>query len=184
MLPIGPLMIEHRRIERMVALIDREAGRLEKDASAEPDTEFIRAAVAFMREYADECHHGKEEDILFEALQERTISDEHQQTLQRLLDDHRRARELNASLLDATERWEGGNEGAREEIVDALQTLAELYPDHITTEDKSFFIPVMDYLDEEEQREMMNDMWDFDRELFAAHYEEILQQYEPESGAG
>ncbi|MEA3400937.1 MAG: hemerythrin domain-containing protein [Armatimonadota bacterium] len=177
-------MKEHRRIERMVALIDREARRLANDGSAEPDTQFIRDAVPFMREYADQCHHGKEEDILFAALGERGISDEHQQILERLLDDHRRARELGASLLDATQRWEDGQEGARPQVVDALQSLAELYPEHIATEDQDFFIPVMDYLDEEEQREMMNDMWDFDRELFAARYEELLQQYEPESQAG
>ena len=182
MLPIGPLMKEHRKIERMVALIAGEAERLQNDEEQEPDPDFIYDALIFMREYADECHHGKEEDILFRELEERDISDEHQEIMERLLADHERGRDLAGALEDATDRWEDGEDAARGEIVVALQGLAELYPDHIATEDHNFFIPVMDYFAGEEKEEMMEEMWDFDHGLFTELYEGCILQYE--KGAG
>ncbi|MGI5818559.1 MAG: hemerythrin domain-containing protein [Armatimonadota bacterium] len=184
MLPIGPLMKEHRKIERMVALITDEAERLGAGGDEqEPDPEFIFDALLFMREYADECHHGKEEDILFAELQERDLSEEHREIMDRLLRDHERGRELSAALEDATNRWEDGDESARGEIVEALEGLADLYPDHIATEDDDFFIPVMDYFSDDEKEKMMEDMWDFDHELFTDLYEGCIVQYEGE-GSG
>lgn len=178
MLPIGPLMKEHRKIERMVALIAGEAERLQNDDEQEPDPDFIYDALIFMRECADECHHGKEEDILFRELEERDISDEHQETMERLLADHERGRELSGALEDATDRWEDGEDDARGEIVAALQGLAELYPDHIATEDHNFFIPVMDYFTHEEKEDMIEEMWAFDHDLFTELYEGCILQYE------
>ena len=179
-MPIGPLMKEHRKIERMVALITLEAERLTEDESADPDPDFIDTALTFMREYADECHHGKEEDILFAELEEQEISDEHEQIMERLLSDHEQGRELSADLEAATDAYVEGDEEARMEIVEALQGLADLYPDHIATEDERFFIPVMDYLSDEKKEGMMEDMWDFDHELLTILYEDCITRYEDE----
>lgn len=180
MLPIGPLMKEHRKIERMVALIADEGVRLAEDDAAEPHPEFNWDALIFMREYADECHHGKEEDILFEELEENDLSDEHQEIIERLLRDHVRGRELAAVLEEATDRWEAGDEAARGDMVEAMQGIADLYPDHIALEDDDFFIPSMDYFSDEEKDDMMEEMWDFDHELFTGMYVGCLTKYEEE----
>ena len=66
MRPIGPLMREHRLIERMVALMRAETEKISRTGEARPD--FITSAVDFFRTYADRTHHGKEEDILFRDL--------------------------------------------------------------------------------------------------------------------
>jgi len=182
MLPIGPLMKEHRKIERMVALIADEAERLAGDEAEEPDAEFNYDALIFMREYADECHHGKEEKMLFVALEQRDISEEHQEILERLISDHDRSRELAATLEEATDRWEDGQEDARADILEAFEGIADLYPDHIATEDDHFFIPVMDYFSDEEKEDMMEDMWDFDHDLFTEMYTGCITRWEDERG--
>ncbi|MFO8079148.1 MAG: hemerythrin domain-containing protein [Armatimonadota bacterium] len=181
MLPIGPLMKEHRKIERMVALISSEADRLSGDPDADPDPEFVFDALMFMREYADECHHGKEEDILFEELEERDLSDEHQEIMERLIEDHKRGRKLADSLEDATARWEDGEKNARDDIIEALAGMGDLYPDHIATEDDDFFIPVMEYFSDKEKEDMMEDMWDFDHELFTELYDGCITEYEDDA---
>lgn len=61
MKPIGPLMIEHRLIERMVRLVERERDHIR--AAGETDADFLGAAIDFFSAYADRCHHGKEESI-------------------------------------------------------------------------------------------------------------------------
>ena len=71
-------MIEHRLIERMMTLMARELTRIKDNAAVEPefafvDPVFIDTAVDFIRTYADRCHHGKEEDLLFEALAAKEI---------------------------------------------------------------------------------------------------------------
>ena len=75
MLPIAPLMIEHRLIERMIHLIQQELERIQANVAVDPefafvDSVFIDTAVDFLRTYADRCHHGKEEDILFPELEQ------------------------------------------------------------------------------------------------------------------
>lgn len=58
MMPAGPLMIEHRLIERMVRQLQEELNRIDKRNSV--DAVFIDSAVDFFRFYTDRCHHGKE----------------------------------------------------------------------------------------------------------------------------
>jgi hemerythrin-like domain-containing protein len=91
MLPIGLLMREHRLIGRMVLLVKKELQRSKK--SLKIDTEFIRISIDFFKTYADMTHHGKEEEILFKALEEKNLSEDHIKTLNRLLNDHKIARE-------------------------------------------------------------------------------------------
>ena len=63
MMPVGPLMIEHRRIERMITIIGREFDRIQDEKKVNPAK--IDIFVDFIRFYADRCHHGKEEDRHF-----------------------------------------------------------------------------------------------------------------------
>ncbi|MBN2297153.1 MAG: cation-binding protein, partial [Deltaproteobacteria bacterium] len=61
MKPIGPLMWEHRLIEKMLSLFEKEIQRINDTGEVNPV--FIDTAVDFIRTYADRTHHGKEEDI-------------------------------------------------------------------------------------------------------------------------
>ena len=84
MLPIGPLMIEHRLIERMIRLMGREVARIRENMAYSRDFAFVDAkvidtAVDFMRTYADQVHHGKEEKILFAALEAKPLAAEHRE---------------------------------------------------------------------------------------------------------
>lgn len=58
---------EHRIILRLLDCLDRMAERAAK-AQAMPVLE-ARDAIAVLRGFADECHHAKEERILFPALE-------------------------------------------------------------------------------------------------------------------
>jgi hemerythrin-like domain-containing protein len=70
--PIGPMMWEHRLIEKMLRLFDGEIRKINKNVQI--DTVFIDTAVDFIRMYADRTHHGKEEDILFRELAKKQLS--------------------------------------------------------------------------------------------------------------
>ena len=103
MMPIGPLMIEHRLIEQMIGIMQQELEWIEREREANPV--FIETAVDFIRTYADRCHHGKEEDILFRELANKSLSDEHRRTMEELTEEHRWGRETTGKLVEANMRY-------------------------------------------------------------------------------
>ena len=66
MKPIGPLMWEHRIIEKMIDVLRNEIKTITEKSDV--NAVLIDQAVDFFRTYADRTHHGKEEDILFRDL--------------------------------------------------------------------------------------------------------------------
>lgn len=175
-MPIGPLMTEHRLIERMIELMKKEVERIKKVKGV--NSEFIEKAVDFIRTYADRLHHGKEENILFRDLKAKKIEEQHRKTMEELIEEHRWGRETVQELVKANERFKEGDEKAIETITRCLQDLIHFYPQHIEKEDKHFFIPVMNYLDHSEQESMLEEMQEFDRNFIHEIYKEKVNEIE------
>jgi len=172
MMPIGPLMIEHRLIERMIDVMQGQLSVIEKEKKL--DSEFLDMAVDFIRTYADRCHHGKEEDILFRELRTKQLKDEHQHTMEELIEDHRWGRKMTARLVEANERYIRGDEDSISAVAECIRSLIQFYPKHIEKEDKHFFIPCMDYFTESEQQAILTEEWEFDRSLIHEKYRNIV----------
>ncbi|NYT12769.1 MAG: hemerythrin [Methanomassiliicoccales archaeon] len=181
MMPIGPLMMEHRVIERMISLLTLELDRIRDEE--DPHIYFLFSAIDFLRTYADRTHHGKEEDILFRDLRRKELSPEIRLTMEGLEQDHRMSRENSKALLESLRRFNGSQNGEREQIEERLGFLTALYPKHIETEDKRFFIPSMDYFSEKEQEKMLEEFLEFDRRMIHEKYEGMVLRYESEFSA-
>ena len=176
MLPVGPLMIEHRLIERMIEVMKRRLDQWEGEGKA--DTSFIETAVDFIRTYADRCHHGKEEDILFRDLVNKPISKDHKRVVEELMADHRKGRDLTGKLVEANDAYRNGDDKAVFTIFDCVKSLVEFYPKHIEKEDRHFFIPVMEYFSSEEKEAMLEEEYAFDRELIHEVYRTYVKKAE------
>src|SRR3990170_1111752 len=74
MLPTEDLMNEHRVIERMLGIVSVACDRMED--GQEVDRELFVGAADFFKNFADKCHHSKEEKLLFEKMQSRGASGE------------------------------------------------------------------------------------------------------------
>jgi hemerythrin-like domain-containing protein len=172
MMPIGPLMIEHRLIERMIDVMREELKVFEKDEKLDP--EFVEMAADFIRTYADRCHHGKEEDILFRELAGKKLIDEHRRTMEELMEEHRWGRKTTARLVEANKRYMRGEREAMSAVTDCLRSLVQFYPKHIEKEDRHFFIPCMDYFTETEQQDILKEEWEFDRSLIHERYKDMV----------
>jgi len=181
MQPIGPLMIEHRLIERLMPLIAAEAQRLEENMAVHPSFAFVDAwvidvVVDFLQTYADHCHHGKEEGILFAALENKELTAELQRIMEELIREHVQGRQMTQALARAKLAYLRGNEAALTDIIHHLKALAAFYPQHIEKEDRHFFLPCMEYCTEAEKAEMLGAMWEFDRRVIHQKYEQLLEQ--------
>ena len=121
MQPRGPLMVEHRLIERMIAVIRRTLAASEKTHSIDPY--FVDTAVDFVRTYADRTHYGKEEEIMFRDCATKDMSADDTRVMQELVDEHAFGRQTTAALVAANERYRQGETAALGEIVASLHTL-------------------------------------------------------------
>jgi hemerythrin-like domain-containing protein len=176
MMPVGPLMIEHRLIERMIEVMNRRLRQWEREGKA--DSAFIETAVDFIRTYADRCHHGKEEDILFRELGRKPISNDHKRIMEELMADHQKGREMTGRLIEANAAYREGDDKALFTIFDCLTSLVEFYPKHIEKEDRHFFIPIMEYFTKEEKDAMLDEEYAFDRDLIHGIYGQYVTRAE------
>jgi hemerythrin-like domain-containing protein len=174
MIPIGPLMREHRLIEQMVGLVEQELDRISRHSQVH--TAFIDATADFFRTYADRTHHGKEEDILFRDLACKELAQEHRRIMQELLDEHVLARKTVGRLVTAREDYVKGNIDSLGEILDSMKQLVTLYPAHIEKEDKHFFYPCMEYFSKPEQDDMLQEFWEFDRKMIHEKYQKVVDE--------
>ena len=176
MKPIGPLMVEHRLIERMAALLRSEIQKM--DESKKPDVGFLMVAIDFMRIYADRVHHGKEEDILFKALAAKELEPGLAKIMSELIEEHISARKMVSALLAAREKYINGDRQSLKEITLLLETIGNFYPVHIEKEDKHFFYPCLDYFSKEEQDDMLKEFWEFDRKVIHEKYQKVVEGQE------
>lgn len=149
---IGILMAEHRTIEKMLKQLDKQPAE---------------NVIDFFRAYADEIHHGKEEDILFRKLAGKEIKKEHSEIMNRLLEEHQKGRDMISLLEDHKENKKIAKE--------CKQKLLELYPQHIETEDKHFFMQARAYFTEEEQKEIDKESKEFDSRKDKKKYEDMIK---------
>jgi hemerythrin-like domain-containing protein len=170
----APLMIEHRLIEKMLALIKKEAMRIRE--SKEINAVFIDNAVDFIRVYADRTHHGKEENILFRDLAAKDMSTEEKRIMGELMQEHVLGRKTVSDLVDAKKRHFSGNNSALGTVVEKLEFLVTFYPKHIEKEDKVFFPAMMKYLPVEVQERMLSEFWEFDRNMIHQKYRDLIEE--------
>jgi hemerythrin-like domain-containing protein len=181
MMPIGPLMIEHRLIERAIRQMGSELERAQ--ARKAFDVRFIDSWVDFIRTYADQVHHGKEERILFHDLEGRPLSPELKQMMAGLIEDHVKARRMVSELVAARDLYAGGEEAAFGRLMALGAELVDFYPAHIRKEDREFFIPVMEYFTKEEMDEMLKRFREFDESVIHDHYRSVVESMEKRPSA-
>ena len=178
--PAGTLMWEHRLILRAVRDMQASAAELVAGEQLEPG--YVDTVVDFLRTYADRCHHGKEEDILFRDLAERRLAPEHAEAMDGLLRDHVWARATTGRLVEAHERYTAGDAEALAEVARILGELADFYPVHIDKEDHGFFKPAFEYFSTDERSAMEERFDAFDMMLVHERYTGVVERLEARTG--
>lgn len=180
MKPRGPLMIEHRLIEKMLNIISLELDIIRKKRKVDPV--FIDTAVDFIRTYADRTHHGKEEDILFLELEKKNMDEYDRKIMAELTEEHKTARKVVGELVEANNLYRQGQEKSIDTIMEKLSFLINFYPEHIKKEDKDFFISTERYFSEEEMEQVLSSYREFDKKMihekYEKQYKELLKRYE------
>jgi hemerythrin-like domain-containing protein len=128
---------EHRGIERMLNIVEAAARRLE--VGEEVPARVFEGAVDFFRGFADRCHHAKEEEELFPALERHGIPRGNGPIGVMLL-EHEQGRQFVRNLAGATERYAHGDRAAQPLLVQSALGYVDLLRQHIAKEDGVLFV--------------------------------------------
>ncbi len=132
---IKGLMEDHDHILDALALLEKalklvEEGRL--------DGSVIGDFITFLSDFADRCHHGKEELILFPLLERRGMPF-HNSPLQVMACEHGMGRYFLRNARRALEGYLGGSKEAFSDVRRYLEYYSELLTDHIDKENNILF---------------------------------------------
>ncbi len=130
------LMEEHRVIERVIGALETAAKRLRNNESVEP--EFFLQAADFIRNFADGCHHAKEEGVLFKAMLAAGMRPEGSHVAVMLV-EHDQAREYTAGMVSAAVGVKQRDPRAADQLIADALGYAALLRQHIQKEDRVLY---------------------------------------------
>lgn len=148
MKPTEILSGEHRVIEQVLDCLEKMAD----DASREQtvDAEAARDAIDFLRNFADACHHGKEEAHLFPALETKGLPRNGGPTGV-MIHEHETGRGHIRGMDEALATAAEGEPGAAARFTGHARDYITLLREHIKKEDHCLFSMADQMLTPEEQ---------------------------------
>ena len=127
---------EHQLILDVLDSLERGAQKL--GAGSKMPEDFFVDAGDFIRGFADDAHHRKEEGVLFKAMVKHGFSEE-AGPVAVMLFEHGEARRFTQSLIESAEKLRGGDGSAREEVIMYAQSYIRLLRQHIMKENNILF---------------------------------------------
>jgi hemerythrin-like domain-containing protein len=149
-MPTATLILrkEHDAILKMLDATEEAARRIEAGQAVAPET--LEGLLEFFRLFADRCHHGKEEDLLFPLLESRGLP-RHGGPTGVMLREHDQGRALVRQMVEAVEASKSGAGDAPARWAEAARAYAELLRAHIAKENDILFVMAENILSPEEQ---------------------------------
>ncbi len=142
---------EHEAILKMLDAVNVAADRLDRVDLLKPET--LSGILEFLQIFADQCHHGKEEEILFPALAAKGMPHEGG-PLAVMEFEHRMGRSLVRQLEEATYAYAEGDLRAGFTWAQVAREYGTLLRNHIAKENNVLFVMAERMLTEDEQISM------------------------------
>ncbi len=163
---------EHRVIEQVLSCLEKIA----QDCTARGrlDREPAEQAVEFFRNFADRCHHGKEETCLFPALEACGMPREGGPTGV-MLHEHDQGRAHVRGMAEAIPAAASGQQEATARFVRHAQGYVALLREHIQKEDHCLFAMADQTLTAADQQKLLDAFAHVEHEHMGAGVHEKFQ---------
>ncbi len=146
MKPTEILSAEHRVIEQVLDVLEKMAAQAERTGTLEKQD--ATDAVSFFRMFADKCHHGKEEDLLFPALEAKGFP-RHGGPTGVMIQEHETGRACVRGMAEAIEKNDAKS------FARNGRAYIELLRQHIQKEDHCLFSMADQTLDPADQASLL-----------------------------
>ena len=177
------LRTDHRAIERMLGVLEAAAHRLEQGERVRP--EVFRQGVDFVRNFADRCHHAKEEENLFPRMEARGVPRQGG-PLGVMLFEHDQGRAYVGAIAGAIDASEADGRSAALTIAENARGYVDLLRGHIAKEDNVLFPMADRVLSPADQTELEQRFEQIETERMGPgvheRYHRLLDELEREMG--
>jgi hemerythrin-like domain-containing protein len=133
--PTQVLRMEHELILQVLDALEKKVAAVQ--AGAAPDRAYFEKAVEFLRTFADKCHHGKEEDLLFKWMVDRGFSLQ-SGPIAVMLHEHEMGRAFIKGIAEGAAKV-GTDPVAAKQIAENAKGYVELLRNHIGKENNILF---------------------------------------------
>ncbi|NOZ03836.1 MAG: hemerythrin [FCB group bacterium] len=151
MKPTEQLTEEHNSIKLMLMIMSNVCEKLEAGEKVKP--EHLQQIIEFIKVFADKCHHGKEEDLLFQAMIEVGFPRD-AGPIGVMLYEHGAGRDYVKKMSDAAILYGEGDGDASSVIVENARSYISLLTQHIDKEDHILYPMADGQLSEAKQQEL------------------------------
>lgn len=151
--PTDILSDEHRVIEQVLDCLEKMADDCRRHGVL--DARAAKDAVDFFRNFADRCHHGKEESHLFPALEAKGFSRSEGPTGV-MLREHDQGRACVRGMDEAIDAAAAGDAAAQGRFVEHATHYVDLLREHIQKEDHCLFAMANQVFTDGEQGKLLS----------------------------
>jgi len=156
---------EHRGIELMLRVLSSIS---EKTRRSEPlHTPHVEGIMEFLTVFIDKCHHGKEEEFLFPALEAAGVEREGG-PIGVMLKEHEQGRRLVGQLKQFVSNHRSGDRQAADGIQQTVKAYVDLLTQHIAKEDTVLFPMADARLDAKQDAALFKEFERLERERIGA----------------
>jgi hemerythrin-like domain-containing protein len=149
---IDDLLAEHDAVRLTLKILSKATQGIDA-ADAVPNADHLEQLFDFFRVFVDRCHHGKEEELLFPALEQAGISREGG-PVGVMLKEHQEGRDLVAGMASALSRHRGGDPTAARKLKELAAAYVALLDRHIEKENTVLFPMASDLLSDSRLEEL------------------------------
>jgi len=164
---------EHGKIKLMLRILEKICMKLDSGEAVEP--EHLDMAIEFIRGFADKCHHGKEEDVLFPIMKGARITGA-EDLIRVLLIEHDMGREYVRAFAEAVNSYKSNDVEALAKITQNAMKYVRLLDPHIDNENNTLFPMADNSLSEAQQAEMAEGFLRIETEVIGIDRHEGLQK--------
>jgi hemerythrin-like domain-containing protein len=149
---INELLAEHEAV-RLTLKILKKIGHHIDETGRISDSGHVEQLFDFFTTFVDRCHHGKEEELLFPALEQVGVSREGG-PIGVMLKEHQQGRDLVAKMKNDLSRYRDGDKNAGLNFKKHADDYIELLDVHIDKENNVLFPMAIKHLPETKLAEM------------------------------
>lgn len=160
--PTEILKEDHKVILRMIEVIRGLSQKI--DIGEKVDIEHLNKIVEFIKIFADKCHHAKEENLLFPAMEEAGIPKEGG-PIGVMLIEHDQGREYVKGMVQGIEELKTGNNDGLKKFKQNSLGYAGLLEPHIDKENNILYMMADMHIEEETQQKLLADFERVEKEV-------------------
>lgn len=168
---------EHQGVLLMLNILEAVCKKLSTGEKVEP--KHLQQIVEFLQIFVDKCHHGKEEDVLFPAMEQAGIPKENG-PIGVMLVEHETGRGYVREMKTAIEKYASGDATLAANIVNAANNFISFLRPHIEKEDNILYAMADQVLPAEQQEKLFTEFEKIENEKIGSgtheKFHELLHQ--------